>query len=134
MAAKQNPKLVAIKKKKQEIDRAYRALVGGTGGVRESQRALMAERRRSERGVQVPPCEDRERRVRLEPRSLEADVAWLMWYFAPESGTASPFTYEFTGQQCEMIEAIRAAIVDGGDQALAALRGREKPPCLNACS
>lgn len=89
---------------------------------RDSQADLMRAKRQSARIVVVPKCQDRERRELLE----SDDVEWLMWYFAPESGCESPFTYQFTGQQIEMIAAIRAAIVDGGDQAEAASRGEGK--------
>lgn len=85
-----------------------------------------AERKRGlskdARLVVIPPCEDRLRRERLEAD----DIAWLMHYFGPGSGTSSPFTYEFTIQQQQMIEAIRNAILLGGDQALAASRGEGK--------
>lgn len=49
-----------------------------------------------------------------------------MHYFSPESGCATPFTYVFTVQQREMAAAIRLAVVDGGDQAIAASRGEGK--------
>lgn len=78
--------------------------------------------RKEDHEVLVRRCKNRARRERLE----KDDIAWLMWYFAPESGTESPYTYEFTIQQREMTEAIRAAIVFGGDQALAASRGEGK--------
>lgn len=85
-----------------------------------------AERKRKQRAehktVVVPPCADRERRERLEAN----DEQWLLWYFAPESETVSPFTYQFTEQQQEMIAAIRRAILDGEDQAIAASRGEGK--------
>ena len=49
-----------------------------------------------------------------------------MYYFALESGTESPFSYEFTLQQREMIAAIRVVIMTGDDQAIAASRGEGK--------
>lgn len=54
------------------------------------------------------------------------DVAWLRHYYGPGCGVEDPFTYEFTGQQLEMITAIREAIEHGGDQAIAASRGEGK--------
>lgn len=91
-----------------------------------NERIADAERKRLKRSQQklviIPRCKDRRRRNRLE----KDDVKWLMYYFAPESGSESPFTYEFTVQQREMIAAIRRAITDGGDQALAASRGEGK--------
>lgn len=49
-----------------------------------------------------------------------------MFYFGLESGCDSPFTYEFSGQQREMIAAIASAIAHGDDQSLAASRGEGK--------
>ncbi|HUS40698.1 MAG TPA: terminase gpA endonuclease subunit, partial [Pirellulales bacterium] len=69
-----------------------------------------------------PKCADRDRRTELE----SDDIAWLMHYFATDSGCLDPFWYEFTIQQREMIEAIRSAIVYGGDQSVAASRGEGK--------
>jgi hypothetical protein len=52
---------------------------------------------------------------------VEADDArWLQFYFA------ELFWYDWRPQQLAMIEAIRNAIVNGGDQALAASRGEGK--------
>ena len=72
--------------------------------------------------VAVPACADRERRELLE----SDDEEWLLYYFAPDSGTRDPFTYSFTSQQKIMIAAIRSAIVNGEDQAIAATRGEGK--------
>jgi hypothetical protein len=80
------------------------------------------ENARSARIVVVPKCADRARRERLEAD----DAEWLMYYFAAESGCEQPFTYSFTAQQREMIAAIRLAITEGGDQAIAASRGEGK--------
>lgn len=91
-------------------------------GYRDAQADLMRAKRQSARIVVVPKCQDRERRELLE----SDDIEWLLWYFATESGCESPFTYKFTGQQTEMIAAIRAAIMHGGDQAIAASRGEGK--------
>jgi hypothetical protein len=91
-----------------------------------SERSADVQRRRrtreKNRTVAIPPCEDRRRRKRLEAD----DPAWLRWYFAPESETRNPFTYDFTEQQMIFIEAIATAIRFGGDQAIAATRGEGK--------
>jgi hypothetical protein len=92
----------------------------------ESERERNQSRKRGEtrnlRDVLIPPCDNPIRRAALEAD----DIAWLMHYFGPDSGSESPFTYEFTFQQREMITAIRNAILDGGDQSLAASRGEGK--------
>lgn len=94
--------------------------------IAKNERQRDVERKRSKRSadklVAVPKCANRRRRTRLERN----DVKWLMHYFGPESGSESPFTYEFTLQQRAMIEAIRNAILHGGDQSLAASRGEGK--------
>lgn len=72
--------------------------------------------------VKIPKCKNRERRAELE----KDDVAWLQFYFGSGCGLDDPFTYEFTGQQLEMILAIGRALEFGGDQALAASRGEGK--------
>lgn len=91
-----------------------------------AERTRDVARKRLERStkklVEIPKCADKRRRNRLEAD----DVKWLMHYFGPESGSESPFTYEFTVQQREMITAIRNAILLGGDQAIAASRGEGK--------
>jgi len=66
--------------------------------------------------VIVPPCEHRRRRDMLEQNLAR----WLRWYFH------HIFTDAFTEQQLAMIEALRAAVVHGGDQAIAASRGEGK--------
>jgi hypothetical protein len=85
-----------------------------------------AERKRKQRAagkdVVISPCADPERRARLEAD----DEAWLGYYFAPESGCLSPFTYDFTSQQREMVSDIRSAILNGDDQSDAASRGEGK--------
>lgn len=68
------------------------------------------------REVIIPPCEDLPRRLALEAD----DEQWLQWY-CPQL-----FWYAFTEQQKEMIAAIRRAIQEGGDQAIAASRGEGK--------
>lgn len=72
--------------------------------------------REHDRTVVIPPCADPERRQRLE----QCDEEWLRWY------RGDIFTYDFTPQQLAMIEALRNAILYGGDQALAASRGEGK--------
>lgn len=72
--------------------------------------------------ISIPKCADKKRRQRLE----SDDIAWLMHYFGPKCELDDPFTYEFTAQQREMIDAIRHAIKFGGDQAIAASRGEGK--------
>jgi len=84
------------------------------------------DRKRKQRAeaktVHVPLCADRARRAALEAD----DFAWLR-YYPVDLGTGEKlFWYEFTAQQRAMIEAIRDAIVYGGDQALAASRGEGK--------
>lgn len=91
-----------------------------------SERQRDVERKRGQRAaakeVVVPPCRDRKRREALE----RDDIAWLRHYFGPDCGLPDPFTYDFTHQQVEMIEAIAHAIRFGGDQAVAASRGEGK--------
>lgn len=113
-----------VKAKAAELRKALKKLdaFAGGDGERAAQSSRMRDKRANEKDVAVPACEDPVRRA-----SLEADdVAWLMYYFAAESGCDDPFTYQFTAQQLDMIAAIRTAIVDGGDQALAASRGEGK--------
>src|SRR5690349_5507306 len=87
---------------------------------RSSERNRDVQRKRESRAatkeVLVPACPDRERRILLE----SDDTEWLRYYFA------ELFWYPFTTQQLEMIEAIRNAILYGGDQSLAASRGEGK--------
>src|SRR4051812_43761716 len=88
----------------------------GKDAVRERDAQRKRASRAETKTVTVPKCADRARRERLEAD----DVAWLRYY------CGNLFTYEFTSQQLAMIEAIRKAIVYGGDQALAASRGEGK--------
>jgi hypothetical protein len=89
-----------------------------------------AERKRQERAEQrvviIPKCENRDRREELEAN----DVEWLMHYYGPESGLIDPFTYRFTTQQLEMIEAFGHVMQFGGDQSAAASRGEGKTTIL----
>lgn len=98
--------------------------VPGVGNVSERERDAQRKRqaRAASKTVVIPPCEDRERRERLE----QDDEAWLYWYYSQESGTINPFTYRFTEQQREMIAAIRYAFLHGEDQSIAASRGEGK--------
>jgi hypothetical protein len=70
----------------------------------------------------IPAEPDKAYRAVLE----RDDEAWLRHYFGTDSGCESPFTYEFTDQQREMIDAVGRAIREGGDQAIAASRGEGK--------
>lgn len=96
-----------------------------TGTTAERDRTAMRqrERRSSEKIVLIPRCADRARRERLEAD----DAAWLRWYF-DDCGyyTEAVFWYDFTEQQQEMISAIGVAVLEGGDQSLAASRGEGK--------
>lgn len=76
----------------------------------------MRAKREAARTVTIPPCENLERRTFLETDIFE----WLRWYFA------DIFTYEFTAQQREMIQAILAAVEIGDDQSIAGSRGEGK--------
>lgn len=79
-------------------------------------------KRREDRLVIIPPCDDKARRQRLEAD----DEAWLLWYFGECDGCSDPFWYEFVPQQKDMIAAIRQAIQFAGDQSIAASRGEGK--------
>ena len=69
-----------------------------------------------DRDVEIEVCVDKRKR-----RALELNIErWLRFFFG------HIFTYPFTPQQREMIEAIRLAIEIGGDQAIAASRGEGK--------
>lgn len=72
--------------------------------------------------VTIHACENPARRAELEAD----DKAWLMYYFGTVSETPDPFWYQFTGQQCQIIEAIANAIRYVSDQSLAASRGEGK--------
>jgi hypothetical protein len=106
-----------LRKQLAQLDR----LTGQTD-LREREAARKRTERAAVKTVTIHECEDRARRLRLEAD----DEAWLMWYFAPESGSEAPFTYEFAGQQRTMIKAIGDAITFGDDKALAASRGEGK--------
>jgi hypothetical protein len=113
-----------LKAKAAELRRALAQVDKLTG--RSDERARDAGRKREEREARslviIPRCSDRALRAALEAD----DIAWLMWCFAEESGTEFPFTYQFTWQQRRMIAALRRAISEGGDQAIAASRGEGK--------
>lgn len=118
-----------LKKEAAQLRKLARQAEEAAGSPRQSRedaRRKDAERKRGERAsdknVIIPQCADRERRELLETD----DEEWLLYYFAPESGCLDPFTYAFTSQQKEMIAAIRSAVRDGEDQALAATRGEGK--------
>ena len=111
-------KIAELKSLAADLRKRLRQVDQLTG--RSSERDRDAQRKRELRAaakeVQVPPCEDRERRTLLE----SDDTEWLRYYFA------DLFWYPFTTQQLEMIDAIRNAILYGGDQSLAASRGEGK--------
>lgn len=115
-----DPRVAQIEKTERQIREAKKLL--GVKTERDASADRMRKKREADRIVIIPPCADRPRRERLE----QDDIAWLMFYFSLSSGSAAPFTYEFTAQQRDMIEAIRRAITEGGDQALAASRGEGK--------
>jgi hypothetical protein len=101
----------------------------GKGQAKKSSASLRAKdaaRKKAERAaatvVKIPKCKDRDRRKRLE----QDDIAWLMYYFGGACELDDPFTYDFTGQQIEMVKAIGHALEFGDDQALAASRGEGK--------
>jgi hypothetical protein len=100
--------------------------VGKQSVIEAREKSYDVERKREQRSaakdVDVPQCENVRRRKRLE----KDDAKWLLWYFAPESETADPFTYKFERHQREMIAAIAAAIANGEDKAIAAPRGEGK--------
>jgi len=111
-------KLVELKALAADLRKRLRQVDQLTG--RSSERDRDTRRKRESRAaskeVQVPACDDIERRTLLE----SDDTEWLRYYFA------ELFWYPFTTQQLEMIEAIRNAIRYGGDQSLAASRGEGK--------
>ena len=122
--------LATIREQKRKADEAYRLarkLSGESVGISiDEKRHRDRERKSGERAAKsviiIPSPADPERRKRLE-----ADPhAWLLHYFGPGCGLADPFTYQFTPQQCEMIESIEKAIKHGGDQSLALSRGEGK--------
>src|SRR5262245_17231783 len=111
-------KIEDLKKLAADLRKRLRQVDQLTG--RASERERDTQRKRSSRAaskeVQVPACEDAARRARLE----SDDTEWLRYYFH------ELFWYPFTTQQLEMIDAIRNAILYGGDQAIAASRGEGK--------
>lgn len=94
-----------------------------------TERSRHAQRMRDTRSISreviIPPTPryNKNRRARLEAD----DAAWLRWYFNdPGDELTDRFWYAFTFQQLEMIDAIRHALIYGGDQAIAASRGEGK--------
>lgn len=89
--------------------------------------ALRKREERSEgRVVIIPRCANLDRRLELEAD----DIAWLRYYFGPDSGVPDPFVYEFPNHHLEMIEAFANAIKYGGDQSVHAPRGEGKTTFL----
>ena len=89
-------------------------MVDQTVRERDAQRKRNASQ--ASRTVEIPKPKDSRRRKRLEKNIFK----WLRFYFS------DIFTYEFTSQQRQMIQAIADAIEFGGDQSLAASRGEGK--------
>src|SRR5262245_22026163 len=100
-----------LRKRLRQVDQ-----LTGKAAERDRDAARKRQARTATKEVQIPPCDDWERRVRLEAN----DTEWLRYYFH------ELFWYPFTTQQLEMIDAIRNAILYGGDQAIAASRGEGK--------
>ena len=90
--------------------------------IRSDQLLLKRKERAEATVIRIPPCADPKRRKRLE----KDDIKWLMYYFGKGCGVPDPFTYEFTKQQRDIVQAIRDAMKHGGDQAIAASRGEGK--------
>jgi hypothetical protein len=127
----QRPSLEAVKAAKKKLKTQLAALrdLAGPGStrtieeIRSDDRQRKKQERKSASIVAIPPCANRRRRNRLE----KDDAAWLRWYCDdPCWPQRARFWYDFTGQQLEMIAAIREAIVNGGDQSIAASRGEGK--------
>lgn len=89
---------------------------------REKNALRIREIREKSTTVVIPKCADKRRRKRLEKN----DAAWLRFYFGPGCELEDVFTYEFTSQQKEMIQAISESLDYGLDQAIAASRGEGK--------
>ena len=104
-------KIEELKSLAADLRKRLKAVDQLTGRAAERDRDARRKReaRAAARDVQVPPCQDRERRVRLEAD----DTEWLRYY------CHELFWYPFTTQQLEMIEAIRNATKYSGDQAIA---------------
>lgn len=120
--------LTEVKAKAEALRKQLSALdkITGRDTLRERDVTKKRVQRAATKNVTIPPCADRARRERLEAD----DIVWLMHYFGPESGVKDPYTYSFTDQQLEMADTIKSAILDGGDQALAASRGEGKTTLL----
>lgn len=119
-------KTAELKQKAAELEKTLAQINRLTGEDKRKTNRKAAEHQREKRAfakdVPVSVCADIERRTLLE----SDDEEWLLWYFSADSGTQDAFTYKFTSQQQTMIAAIRNAIVNGEDQALAATRGEGK--------
>ena len=108
-----------LRKRLRQVDK-----LTGRASERDRDTRRKRESRAASKEVTVPSCSDPERRTLLE----SDDTEWLRYYFA------DLFWYPFTTQQLEMIEAIRNAILYGGDQSLAASRGEGKTKIFGAAS
>ncbi len=120
---------VKAAEKKLKMQLAALRNLAGPGSTRAIEEIRGSDREREKRErkaaslVQIPPCADRERRERLEAD----DTGWLRWYCDdPCWPMKKRFWYDFTSQQGDMIQAIREAILNGGDQSIAASRGEGK--------
>jgi len=97
-----------LRKRLKQVDQ-----LTGRASERDRDTRRKRESRAASKEVQVPACQDPQRRTLLE----SDDTLWLRYYFA------DLFWYPFTTQQLEMISTIRNAILYGGDQAIAASPG-----------
>lgn len=100
----------------RKLQSAEKLLRGGPKSHRDVAREFASKKRKSERDLQIPAVEDRERRA-----TCEADVFLFLETYFPHR-----FTNPWTDQQREMVEAILHAAKYGGDQAIAAPRGGGK--------
>jgi hypothetical protein len=107
-----------LRKLAAEADRLSVGRGSGLGSFeyRARDRARKQVANASRREVVIQPCEDPERRARLE-----ADTeAWLLWYFP------ATFWHPFTEVGREMVHAIEHTLRFGTDQCIAGPRGEGK--------
>lgn len=86
------------------------------GDERESQRQLMARKRAAVRDIKIPPPANPDRRA-----ACLADAELFFRTYSPDL-----FGEKFTSDRSAMLEAIIAATLYGGDQAIAGPRGEGK--------
>src|SRR5262245_66173876 len=96
-------KLDELKALAADLRKRLRQVDQLTGRNSERDRDIRRKRelRATSKEVQIPACEDPERRTLLE----SDDTEWLRYYFA------DLFWYRFTRQQLEMVREIRNAIL-----------------------